>query len=387
MNPKYFVIICCINILFLILLTFYSTEFQFVGKSMRSVSVHCNINTNISQDSPSVASDKKLFQTDTDISNKPVLTTTTSKMFMKNDPAINEGQREETETHPQRSTLPKCPATLGSASNSSMYLTTVFTGRLGNHLFIYAMLLGVARSQDRVPFISDGIDIGQDFQISFIQPHINSKGWRVIEEFRSHTKFVPTFFHLPEENLTLSGSFQSWKYFQHIQAEIRREFTFSLPLQEKVQTILAAHRKKFLNHAVVGIHARRGDFLEPKNIKLGYEVPNGTYFEKAMSTMKTLLGKKNVTFLVASDDLTWCQENLNDSSVSILPQGEPSFHLALLASCDHVIISGGTFGWWAAWLANGITIYFKNYVLPNTQLDRGFDKDDYYLPGWIGLEN
>uniref|UniRef100_A0A2C9M0Q1 L-Fucosyltransferase n=1 Tax=Biomphalaria glabrata TaxID=6526 RepID=A0A2C9M0Q1_BIOGL len=211
--------------------------------------------------------------------------------------------------------------------------------------------------------------------------------WRVIHEINSHTKFVPTFFHLPEGNLTLSGSFQSWKYFQHIQAEIRREFTFSVPLQEKVQTILAAHRKKFTNHAVVGIHTRRGDFLEPKNIKLGFGVPNGTYFEKAMSTMKTLLGKKNVTFLVASDDLTWCQENLNDSSVSILPQGEPSFHLALLASCDHMIISGGTFGWWAAWLANGITIYFKNYILPNTQLDRGFDKDDYYLPGWIGLDN
>nr|KAI8732617.1 galactoside 2-alpha-L-fucosyltransferase 1-like [Biomphalaria glabrata] len=372
-----FVIVCSINLLFIISVTFYNAKFLFASRCD-----HRNIVTKDLNDSLSDGHDNRISQTNPTKLNKKVLTTSTSESTTTKCPVSDKDQGERNDPP-----LAKSPAIISNTPNSTMYLTTLFSGRLGNHLFIYASLLGLARAQNRVPFISDRIGLGKDFQISFINPNISSNGWRVISIVGSHTKFVPTFFHLPEENLTLSGSFQSWKYFQHIQAEIRREFTFSVPLQEKVQTILAAHRKKFLNHAVVGIHARRGDFLEPKNIKLGYGVPNRSYFEKAMSTMKTLLGKKNVTFLVASDDLTWCQENLNDSSVSILPQGEPSFHLALLASCDHVIISGGTFGWWTAWLANGITIYFKNFILPNSKLTGGYDKDDYFLPGWIGLDN
>ncbi|KAH9513711.1 Galactoside 2-alpha-L-fucosyltransferase 1 [Bulinus truncatus] len=280
--------------------------------------------------------------------------------------------------------LRKIP-TPGDDVNSTLHVTVEFSGRLGNHLFIYATLLGVARAQNRRPFIRDGIDLGTAFQISFINPNISNQGWAVVYEYK-HTKFESKFMDLPQNNLTLIGSFQSWKYFHHIQDEIRREFLFIPSIQKEVQSILESHRAKLKNHALVGVHVRRGDFLTPDNVKLGFGVPNAIYFVNAFSKMRSVLGKLNVTFLVASDDLQWCRSNLNDSGVRYLPDGSPAFHLAALAGCDHVIISGGTFGWWSAWLANGITIYYKKYVMENTRLNEGFDKDDYYLPGWIGLD-
>jgi len=61
--------------------------------------------------------------------------------------------------------------------------------------------------------------------------------------------------------------------------------------------------------------------------------------------------------------------------------------LALLASCDHTVITTGTFGWWAAWLANGITVYYANHPRHGSQLSSMIHHDDYYPPQWIGIDD
>ena len=63
-----------------------------------------------------------------------------------------------------------------------------------------------------------------------------------------------------------------------------------------------------------------------------------------------------VMFLVMSDDLKWCKENLNKLSKNVVVVYEIATvmeDLALLASGKHVIISIGTFGFWGAMLAGG----------------------------------
>lgn len=42
-------------------------------------------------------------------------------------------------------------------------------GRLGNHMFIYAALLGIARAQSRVPILEEGKSLAKVFRINHIE--------------------------------------------------------------------------------------------------------------------------------------------------------------------------------------------------------------------------
>jgi len=63
-----------------------------------------------------------------------------------------------------------------------------------------------------------------------------------------------------------------------------------------------------------------------------------------------------VQFVVVSNDILWCQKHVafNGSGVDVVfsvghNTGED---LALLASCDHTVMTTGTFSWWGGQLAN-----------------------------------
>ena len=61
--------------------------------------------------------------------------------------------------------------------------------------------------------------------------------------------------------------------------------------------------------------------------------------------------------------------------------------LAVLSRCNHTIMTVGTFGWWAAWLASGQVVYYANFPRPNSPLATEFSKSkaDYFPPNWVGL--
>ena len=58
-------------------------------------------------------------------------------------------------------------------------------------------------------------------------------------------------------------------------------------------------------------------------------------------------------FLVVSDDPAWCEENLLDGEDIFLVASYAAADLAILASCQHVIMSYGTFGFWGGFMAGG----------------------------------
>jgi hypothetical protein len=67
---------------------------------------------------------------------------------------------------------------------------------------------------------------------------------------------------------------------------------------------------------------------------------------------------------------------------------QPENDFVVLSNCDHVITSVGTFGWWAAWIANGVTTYYKWPVQPNTYVGNQYNKDftDFFYPNWPGRQ-
>ena len=193
--------------------------------------------------------------------------------------------------------------------------------------------------------------------------------WRCRKEIYSH-------------NVTLHGYLQSWKYFSHIDQTIRKHFTIKSSYRDDARKFLNSIR----NRTVIGIHVRRSDFGKAYFSNRGYTMAAPDYFQKAMQLYRAEF--KNAIFVVVSDSLLWCKENIVADDVIYSNFTDPIKDLALMSMCDHMIVSGGTYGFWGAWLAGGKVIYPKGWPQPGSWLDLyGMVVDDFWLPGWVGLIN
>ncbi|RUS75084.1 hypothetical protein EGW08_017161, partial [Elysia chlorotica] len=115
----------------------------------------------------------------------------------------------------------------------------------------------------------------------------------------------------------------------------------------------------------IGVHVRRYDLLTQKEIRLGSLAAPRSYFQQAFAWMRSRHG--DVVFLVATDDPTWCKENIvQGDDVILLPHATADVHMCALATCRHVIMSVGTFGWWAGWLGGGDVIYYTKPHAPGS---------------------
>lgn len=98
-----------------------------------------------------------------------------------------------------------------------------------------------------------------------------------------------------------------------------------------------------------------------------------------MKLMRTLINSKAL-FIVTSDDPDWCRKNfVFHQDIIVLDFGPPAGHLAILASANYIIISTGSYGWWGAWLADGVTIYYK------TVKHEESTRSNYFPIEWIGI--
>jgi len=123
----------------------------------------------------------------------------------------------------------------------------------------------------------------------------------------------------------------------------------------------------------IGIHIRRGDFLTFFRIDTSAE-----YLNWAMNYYRRKY--LNCRFLIASDDKKYVNETLgNNTDVFITPSvffsGDD---LAALALCEHTIVTAGTYGWWAAWLAGGDVVHDLNYPVPFQNCVK-----EHYFPPWF----
>ncbi|BFZ21026.1 hypothetical protein BsWGS_24065 [Bradybaena similaris] len=266
-------------------------------------------------------------------------------------------------------------------NNGSLYVTSncIFCGRMGNQMFKYASILGLVRAQGRRMFIVPNTELEKTFKISYVANH-SIQQWPKVRE---HHFFESKLWSLPLQNVTVCCNLQSFWYFADVIDEDRQEFTFLDSVANDAAKILPDVQLKQNSSMIIGLHVRRSDFLSEKYLGKGYEVADKSYFMKAFSLMKSTFPGRNITFLVASDDLPWCLENLLQHDVVIMPPASYFVHLAVLSNCDHMIITGGTFGWWSGWLANGYVIYFTGYMA-----QRKWTKNRQYYPRlWIAMGN
>ena len=275
------------------------------------------------------------------------------------------------------------------------YIAMRYEGRLGNHIFEYASLLGIARKNNLIPLLDRSSPLRSIFKVSADEAENHS---REVFSFEYREKkgctYEPEVMELGGgRNVMLIGFFQSWKYIKDIESDIMRQFRFQdhIVNEAKIQFLRAISpklktRRYKGNATYVAVHVRRGDMVNrPDYVKYGYTSPGADYYKRAMEIFKKKF--RNCLFVVSSDDVNWCKNNINGSDVVFLNSGNKAeVDMAALTMCNHTLMSGGSYGWWISWWNNGTTVYYKGYPTPGSSLYKLFNAEDYRPPSWIGLD-
>ena len=163
---------------------------------------------------------------------------------------------------------------------------------------------------------------------------------------------------------SLSGWPQSYKFFSSVESNVASAFALRRDLDDRAEAALGPYRRYGGGEGdggsggavLVGVHVRRTDY---ENHTSFYSTGGGaeSYFAATMGYFRSQHGKA-VRFLVASDDVPWCRsrpffssDSANvDVDIHILDSDDPRLEFSILTKCDHLVLTVGTFGWWAAWL-------------------------------------
>ncbi|GAB6029659.1 fucosyltransferase 1 (galactoside 2-alpha-L-fucosyltransferase, H blood group) [Chamberlinius hualienensis] len=270
-------------------------------------------------------------------------------------------------------------------------MTIVPIGRLGNLMGEYATLLSLASLNGRPSFIKQrmAVELGTYFKITLpvLDPQFDqSTNWTSLwlDDWMStnYTNFSALY-------IQLNGYPCSWTFYHHMRDRILREFQFHDKWKALAQQRLQGIRgNRTLPLTYVGIHVRRGDYRHLMKRYYHGALANPTFFELATDYFRKKYS--NVVFVVASDDMNWCIRHINNNAGDVYFVGgdkqlKPGVDMALLTSCNHSIITIGTFGFWIAYLTGGETIYLSNYTWPDSEFLKVFKYKAFYLPNWIPI--
>ncbi|XP_068099108.1 galactoside alpha-(1,2)-fucosyltransferase 2-like [Hyperolius riggenbachi] len=288
-----------------------------------------------------------------------------------------------------KSTEDLCPPVKKPKPLTGMW-TINAAGRLGNYMGEYATLYALAKMHGRQAYILSSMhdQLSKMFKIRLpvLHEEISSKiKWN---RLALHDWMSEEYYNIQRDHIYFIGTPCSYTIYHHIKDEILREFTFHDFIREESYAYLDKVRGDKKNVTFVGVHVRRGDYVSVMpNLWKGVVADKG-YLQKATDYFRNKY--ENPLFIVTSNGMDWCKENINNSRGDIHfagdgQEGSPARDFALLAHCNHTIMTIGTFGVWAGYLAGGETIYLTNYTLPDSPFLTFFKYEATFLPEWIGI--
>jgi hypothetical protein len=163
----------------------------------------------------------------------------------------------------------------------------------------------------------------------------------------SKLSFNSRIMSLPD-NVVLIGYWQSYKYFEDIRCVLLAVFRPKKQLS-KANEIL---RKSIEDSLSVGIHVRRGDYVDHRRRHKIHGSCEPDYYRKSIDYIAGRV--QNPDFFVFSDDINWARQNLSISRdarfVDLNSASDDWMDMVLMSHCKHNIIANSSFSWWAAWL-------------------------------------
>lgn len=276
------------------------------------------------------------------------------------------------------------------------------TGRLGNQMFQYAALRGIASNKGYdwciPPFGSSRIDnysIGNCFKLE----NISNNNQFILDN--GHAPVVmERYFHFDEElydlcpdNVSIHGFFQTEKYFKNIEQQIRSDFTFHESILKPCMEMINS-----IESSPLFLHVRRGDpnLVDARGFKWSYTQCSDQHPPQSVEYYENALKRfpDDQPVIVCSDSPEWVkdQEFFSDDRFLIsepedkYPDGSytPYVDLCLMSLCSGAIIANSSLSWWGAWLQNGRGLV----VAPKTWFGPVYSKNntkDLYCEGWVVL--
>jgi len=175
----------------------------------------------------------------------------------------------------------------------------------------------------------------------------------------NYIKYPFEYLNIPlnKEDTIIDGFFQSEKYFKHNRTKIINFLNFDFIDKNYIND-----NYNFLNiKNCTSIHVRRGDYLSLPN---HHPVQLIDYYLESINILK----EKTELFVVFSDDISWCKENIKIENIIYIENEKDYIELYLMSLCKNNIISNSSFSWWGAWLNennNKIVIGPKKWFGPN----------------------
>ncbi|MDH7942939.1 alpha-1,2-fucosyltransferase [Pseudohongiella sp. SYSU M77423] len=174
----------------------------------------------------------------------------------------------------------------------------------------------------------------------------------------------------------LHGYWQSDKYFQLHETEIKKIFSF-----EKAKKLCMEHAQQIEDTNSVSIHVRRGDYVTNQKANKLHGQCSLDYYKKAIEHM--LQSHKNCTFFVFTDTPEWAREHIKANGAPmkfVHYTGKNAYvDMYLMSICRHNIIANSSFSWWAAKLNENIQ---KTVIAPYNWFNKKETPTDLLPKTW-----
>lgn len=255
-------------------------------------------------------------------------------------------------------------------------------GGLGNQLFQFALGLTLANSNNSMlkidvsklhsygtreielePLLTSNEIVTNEPKI---KNSLKEKGFAFQQEFLNSPVFT-----------WQEGYFQSWKYFQSIEVEIKKRLLGKEDIQSQNKSI-------GLPESFIALQVRRGDYLNPEQIKF-HGICGLDYYKFALELARKVVG--DLPAVVFSDD-----QDAAEFFASQLPNSQPDKPIIgetaletlrrLTAGKSH-IIANSSFGWWGSWLSESSQLTIAPRPWFN---DASINTRDLLPPQWITVD-
>jgi hypothetical protein len=214
------------------------------------------------------------------------------------------------------------------------YIIPLLGGRLGNNMFMIANAYAKGLKFNKQVVIPkwqlsyEGNDYSQNIfrKLEFVNE---------IDDNKNYNLEVPS----NDKHTVYSGYFQNEKYFEEYSENIKSLFGPSIEFEDRIKKEIP----QIFENIITVINVRRGDYLYYPNY---HPTVSAEYIHSVCDAIK------ETVYLVVSDDITWCKENLKLKYPVIYLEGyKPEEQLWIMSMCHMFIISNSSFSWWAAYLS------------------------------------
>lgn len=173
----------------------------------------------------------------------------------------------------------------------------------------------------------------------------------------------------------LDGFWQTWKYFENVQPEIRKAYRFTNDLTGKDKMYMEQIRKT----NSVAVHVRRGDYDKHQDIY--GNICTQVYYQRAISTI--IQEVESPFFYFFSNDMEWTKAMFGERDNYIYVEGNSEeqgyIDMQLMSACKHQIIANSSFSWWAAYLNSNPD---KKVICPERWINTRATPDVYCMD-WV----